>query len=510
MTGRGSIMSNSVINAAAGLLLLVSGFGSSVIVARLLGPEANGTIAFALWLAATGALIAELGTGVLLLRLLPQLRAQGADDKARRGFAAYLALPVAFATTILVGLFWAFCWFGGTEWIGSTPAAIALTGVLLFIQSIGSLTKNYLIGEQRLRTFFCFTGIVSALQIGVVLAGAYFHGVEGALIGYIAGQSVFFLYSVRILLTAPNNAGHSPRSLAGSSTILFFEFVLTSVFLTRPELVFLQNFHGAQQVGFYAVALTLTNLALQLPIQLTGSLIPFYVERQRAGEEDASAEIFAGVVRNFAYLTFPLCFGLAAIATPLVLSVYGSAFEPAGLIVAIMAVGAPAAVFIQLVTQYLYAMDRMKYRLAISGLGAVLMVCGCLLVVPQWGGIGAAVIRDLVFFAMGLALLWSIRLKKESRTLTIAIVKIAVAGALCGFAALAMTRMLPGVSGLIAGIVAGAVVYGAMLRLLAAVPKQDAEILDHLLGRLPSEPGRLARLFLGLIVPSAVTSEAAK
>jgi O-antigen/teichoic acid export membrane protein len=510
MTGRGSIMSNSVINAAAGLLLLVSGFGSSVIVARLLGPEANGTIAFALWLAATGALIAELGTGVLLLRLLPQLRAQGADDKARRGFAAYLALPVAFATTILVGLFWAFCWFGGTEWIGSTPAAIALTGVLLFIQSIGSLTKNYLIGEQRLRTLFCFTGIVSALQIGVVLAGAYFHGVEGALIGYIAGQSVFFLYSVRILLAAPNNAGHSPRSLAGSSTILFFEFVLTSVFLTRPELVFLQNFHGAQQVGFYAVALTLTNLALQLPIQLTGSLIPFYVERQRAGEEDASAEIFAGVVRNFAYITFPLCFGLAAIATPLVLSVYGSAFEPAGLIVAIMAVGAPAAVFIQLVTQYLYAMDRMKYRLAISGLGAVLMVGGCLLVVPQWGGIGAAVIRDLVFLAMGVALLWSIRLKKESRTLTIAIVKIAVAGALCGLAALAMTRMLPGASGLIAGIIAGAVVYGAMLRLLAAVPKQDAEILDHLLGRLPSELGRLARLFLGLIVPSAVTSEAAK
>ncbi|KRE24535.1 hypothetical protein ASE66_04720 [Bosea sp. Root483D1] len=507
---RSSIMSNSIINAAAGLLLLVSGFGSSVIVARLLGPEANGTIAFALWLATTGSLIAELGTGVLLLRLLPQLKARDVDDEGRRGFAAYLALPVTVATTVLVALFWAFCWFGGTDWIGSTQAAVTLTGLLLFVQSIGSFTKNYLIGDQRLRLFFHFTTIVSALQISLVFTGAYLYGVEGALIGYIAGQSVFFLYSIRILLTAPNNAGYAARTLAGTSMVLFFEFVLTSVFLTRPELGFLQHFQGAQQVGFYAVALTLTNLALQLPVQLTGSLIPFYVERQHIGEEDASSEIFAAVMRNFSYITFPLCFGLAAISTPLVLSVYGPAFEPAGLIVAIMAVGAPAAVFIQLVTQYLYAMDRMKYRLAISGLGAILMVSGCFIVVPRWGGIGAAVVRDLVFLTMSVALLWSIRLQSDSRALTVVIVKVAAAGALCGLAALAMTQMLSGASGVVAGIVAGAVVYGVMLRLLAAVPSQDAEVLDDLLERLPPERARLPKLFLGLIVPGATASEAAK
>jgi O-antigen/teichoic acid export membrane protein len=65
------IMSNSIMNAAAGMLLLVTGFACSILVARLLGPEANGTIAFALWIGATGSLVAELGTGVLLLRLLP-------------------------------------------------------------------------------------------------------------------------------------------------------------------------------------------------------------------------------------------------------------------------------------------------------------------------------------------------------------------------------------------------------------------------------------------------------
>ncbi|WP_315923326.1 lipopolysaccharide biosynthesis protein [Mesorhizobium sp. SP-1A] len=505
------IMSNSIINAVAGLLLLVSGFGCSVIVARLLGPQANGTIAFALWLATTGSLVAELGTGVLLLRLLPQLKAKGVDERGRRGFAAYLALPVAVATTILVLLFGAFCWLGGgVEWIDSTATAAALTALLLFIQSIGSFTKNYLISEQRLRTFLHFTSLTSILQIVIVFAGAYFYGVEGALIGYIAGQSVFFLYTSGILLTRPNKAGHTMRALAGTSVVLFFEFVITAVFLTRPELVFLQHFRGVEQVGFYAVALSLANLALQLPVQLTGSLIPFYAERQGTGGSKTSPDIFAGVVRSFSYITFPLCFGLAAIAMPLVLAIYGPAFEPAGLIVAIMAVGAPAYVFIQLVTQYLYSMDRLKYRLATSGIGAVLMVAGCLFAVPQWGGTGAAVVRDLVFLIMSVILLRRVDLAGGARELVPVVVKVAAAGALCGFAALTITRMLPGVGGLVAGIAGGAVVYGLMLRLLAAVPRQDAAMIDSLLTRLPSVLAQVPRLFLGLIAPYSTTSEATK
>ncbi|WP_204270193.1 hypothetical protein, partial [Klebsiella aerogenes] len=86
-------------------------------------------------------------------------------------------------------------------------------------------------------------------------------GVEGALLGYIAGQSVFFLYTLGILFTRRNKAGQSARALAATSLLVFFEFVITAIFLTRPELVFLQHFRTTQDVGFYAVALSLANLA---------------------------------------------------------------------------------------------------------------------------------------------------------------------------------------------------------------------------------------------------------
>lgn len=496
------IMSNSITNAAAGMLLLVTGFACSVLVARLLGPEANGTIAFALWIGATGSLVAELGTGVLLLRLLPQLKARGVDEKSRQGFAAYLALPVMASTLILVALY-----FGvslktdllyGTD---TTTGIIMLTAVLLFIQSIGSFSKNFLIGEQRLGTFFRVTALSSILQMVFVIIGALTHGVGGALVGYIAGQCVQFLYTLGLFRVRRDSAGYRRRYLLSNSAVLFFEFVVSAVFLNRPELFFLQHFHSLGEVGYYAVALSLANLALQLPVQLTGSLLPFYSERREASGGGVHASVFDGVVRSFAYITFPLCFGLAAIAHPLVVSVYGEPFAQAGLIVAILAAGSPAYVFGQLVTQYLYSMDRVRIRLVASGIGATLMVVGCLLVVPVAGGVGAATVRGVVFAVMAGLLITGLGRGAMSARLPLVLLKVAVAAAGCGLAAWPVAEKIGGLTGVAAGIAAGAVVYAALLRLLRAVPPEDGLVIDGMLKALPMRPGRIARRLLALVVP---------
>jgi O-antigen/teichoic acid export membrane protein len=503
------IMSNSIMNAAAGMLLLVTGFACSILVARLLGPEANGTIAFALWIGATGSLVAELGTGVLLLRLLPQLKARGVDDAGRRGFAAYLALPVIASTLILVALY-----FGvslKTELLYGTDVTtgiIVLTAALLFIQSVGSFSKNFLIGEQRLGTFFRITALSSLLQFVFVVAGALGYGIAGALVGYIAGQCVQFVYTLGLFGVRRDNAGYRRRYLLGNSAVLFFEFAVSAVFLNRPELFFLQHFQSLGEVGYYAVALSLANLALQLPVQLTGSLLPFYAERREASGGSVHASIFDGVVRSFAYITFPLCFGLAAIAHPLVTAVYGAPFAEAGLIVAILAAGSPAYVFGQLVTQYLYSMDRVKIRLVASGVGAALMVVGLFFVVPVAGGAGAAAVRGVVFAIMVGLLLTGVGRGAMSAGLSVIVLKVGIAAAGCGLAAWPIAEKIGGFTGVVIGILAGAVAYGVLLRLLRAVPAEDGAVIDKMLERLPMKPGRIARRLLAFVVPLPLSQPA--
>jgi O-antigen/teichoic acid export membrane protein len=211
--------------------------------------------------------------------------------------------------------------------------------------------------------------------------------------------------------------------------------------------------------------------------------------------------VFDGVVRSFAYITFPLCFGLAAIAHPLVTAVYGAPFAEAGLIVAILAAGSPAYVLGQLVTQYLYSMDRVKIRLAASGVGATLMVIGCLLVVPTWGGAGAATVRGVVFAVIAVLLLTGVGRGAMSAQLPGVLIKVALAGAGCGLAAWPVAEEIGGFAGVVAGILAGAIAYAALLRLLRAVPPEDGAVIDGMLKSLPMKPGRIARRLLAFVVP---------
>ena len=115
------------------------------------------------------------------MRLLPQLKARGLTEADRRGFAAYLALPVVMSTMAVTILYGALSWEAEhLHWIETATDIVVLTGILLFIQSIGSFSKNYLIGEQRLGTLFRFTLVSSLLQLSLVVAGALTFDIEGA------------------------------------------------------------------------------------------------------------------------------------------------------------------------------------------------------------------------------------------------------------------------------------------------------------------------------------------
>jgi O-antigen/teichoic acid export membrane protein len=496
------IMRNSALNAAAGMVLLGTGFISSVVVARLLGPEANGVIAFAIWLTGAGSLIAELGTGVTLQRILPQLRFGGYTDIERRGFSAVLAWAVT-ASTILLALGYALLawYFEDLDWMDTAPAIVLVTGVLFVVQSVGSFSKNYLIGEQRLGAFFRLSTASAILQLLAVGIGAWYWGVLGALAGYVAGQILVFFSTLRILATRPRKCGVDIRLLATSSSIIMIEFVVTAVFLARPEIAFLQWFRDTETVGYYAVALSLANLALQLPIQLTGSLMPYYSSHLAANSGELPASIFRAVLRNFAYLTLPMSLGLAAVAEPLVMSIYGPAFKGSGIIVAILALGAPASVFLQLCTQYLFSLNRPGVRLHTAMLGAVVMVIGLLVVAPVYGGIGAAIVRNLVIVGMCFYMARHIKLAGSSRALVSSIVRIAAASLIMAAVAYLIAAQIHGIAGVIAAIVAGAAIYVPALRLLGAIDPADLNTLVAIGPRIPAALRPIYKLIVKIASP---------
>jgi O-antigen/teichoic acid export membrane protein/alpha-beta hydrolase superfamily lysophospholipase len=505
------VLVNSALNAAAGMLLLVTGFACSIIAARLLGPEANGVIAFSLWFATTGALVAELGTGVLLMRMLPKLKLEGYDEKRRRGFAALLLTPTLVSTAILAALY-AVVFLGSEElhWIDTGPEVALLTGGLFVIQSIGAFTKNYLIGEQRLGAYFKLTVIASIVQLTTVAGGAVFHGVEGALLGYAAGQAVMFLYTLTLMFERRDFCDTPAKFLVSSSLALSAGYVIDSVFLNRIEILFLQQFWDVKMVGFYAVSLSLANLALQLPLQLTGSLLPYYAaQRQSSSTGQLNAEVFSSVIRALFYLTLPMSLGLAGIATPLVTSVFGADFAPAGPMVALIALSAPAYVMMQILTQYLFSLDMMKSRLFAGLIGSAVIVVGCFIAVPSFSGEGAAVARLAAFMLMCMAMIRMTGFGKNLHGLYSVLAKVTAASALVGGAAFFVSDFVSGLGGLLLAIAIGAVVYPVALKWTRAIPPEDGAMLRALSARAPGKAGRIAGVVVRWVAPRTLDETSA-
>ncbi|MBB4010657.1 oligosaccharide flippase family protein [Allorhizobium taibaishanense] len=482
------IVANSAFNAAAGLTLLATGFLCSIFTARMLGPEANGIIAFSIWLASTAALVAELGTGVLLLRLLPQLKGQGFDERDRKGFAAYLLWPVIGSTALFLTFYFLFFWVAEAKhWAETAPTVLVVTAMLFATQAIGMFAKNYLIGEQRVDIFFRMTLTAGLLQLIGVVAGTLLFGVPGALFGYVLAYISQFMFAVALLRHKVKTCGIGFRYLVNSSFLLSLEFMIDSIFLNRIELFFLQRYHGIETVGYYAVAFSLTNLALQVPIQLSGSLVPYYAEHlHRAPGKRLPVEMFESVVRSLAYFTLPMSLGLAVISHRLVTLVFGDAFAPSASMLTLLALSVPVAVACQVATQYLFAIDKIRERLFVGLGGALIMLAGDVLLVPAYGGEGAAFVRIIVFTAMSLAMLRWMRFEGSLAPLGRSLLKVLLASGCCALAALAVQEVVPGIPGLALAIVGAAGVYGLALRVLRAVPKADVKVMEGFIARLPS------------------------
>ncbi|MUZ74613.1 oligosaccharide flippase family protein [Agrobacterium vitis] len=497
------IVANSAFNAAAGLTLLATGFICSIFTARFLGPEANGIIAFSIWLASTAALVAELGTGVLLLRLLPQLKGQGYGESDRKGFAAYLLWPVFGSTLLLLTFYFLFFWVAeARHWAETAPEVLVVTALLFATQAIGMFAKNYLIGEQRVDIFFRMTLTAGLLQLVGVVAGTLLFGVPGALFGYVLAYISQFLFAAALLRHKVKSCGIGLQYLLGSSFVLSLEFMVDSIFLNRIELFFLQRYQGIETVGYYSVAFSLTNLALQVPIQLSGSLVPYYAEHlHRAPGGRLPVAMFESVVRSLAYFTLPMSLGLAAISHRLVTLVFGDAFAPSAPMLTLLALSVPVAVACQVATQYLFALDKIRQRLFVGLGGAFIMLVGDVLLVPSYGGEGAAFVRIVVFTAMSLAMLRWMRFEGSLAPLGFSLFKVTVAAGCCAAAALAVQDVVPGIGGLVLAIIGAISVYCLALRLLRVVPEADVVVMAGLIARLPK---RLAGpLNLALMVLTA-------
>jgi len=361
----------------------VLAFGTTLVLARLLGAQGYGVIALAL---AVG----------LYLAKASECGLEGVGVKAIAGRASDpVALASAVSTMRLVGVVVLFATSSAVAWfalpdperlvlplsfLALFPIALDLRWVLIGLEDAGPVAGARVAGEL----------VTLAVVLALVRDGG---DLAVAVLSYAAGLSV----TSALVWTALRQRGlrtglawHPQMALPLlKSGLPIAGQILLGLFIFNADLFFLRWFVDGEAVGLYAAAYAPFAFLLSVAYAHTYSVLPVLVdERNRAG---GGRQLYADQVVLALNLAIPVAAGAAVLATPIMTLGFGAAYAPSGQVLAVLIIGAPFAAITALSWTALTALGRSGWLLGATALAALLNVLLNVLLIPRYGMAGAAI-----------------------------------------------------------------------------------------------------------------------
>lgn len=320
MRHRGDSTAWSVVWAFAGTVASrLLWLGALAVLARLLAPRDFGLLAFALVYITYVETVADLGTGSALI-FWPDRREEAAQ--------------VTFVSNALAGFGWCALTLLAAPWIAAffhSPEgvpilrALALSFPLKFLGTThDALCQKEMRFRRRLVPEVAMAAGKAGVAVGLALAG---FGVWSLVWGQLAGLAA---WTVALWLVVPwrprwrwPSAGMARPMLAYGRKIVAVN-VLAAV-THHADLVIVGRMLGARILGLYQMAYKIPEMTVIVSIWVVSKVL--FPAFSRAHAADATGEevgaLYVGALRWIALLIVPVSLGLALVAEPLVLTVFG-------------------------------------------------------------------------------------------------------------------------------------------------------------------------------------------
>ena len=347
------------------LAALVFGVAVSVLLPRVLGPEARGEYQLAVKLAGLVLAVAQWGIPEVLLQAVAERRAQ---QGALIGTSLLLGIGGAAAVALILGI--AAPLFQDNLLKGVAPLLLTLTLAGSLASIVGLLTRRFLQLGGRLDLYNGLDVGRTALFLGLVAAGGVLlpRQALGPTVAWLIGEVSLALVATALLLRITGGGWSSRRGVATDLTRAGapIQFGLLGMFVGTEGGAFVLNASlDVAAVGIYSVALSVSRLVLQISIALRTALQP----RLMASEQD-SAAITAAVTRH-GLLWMVLVAVALAIGSPLAPVVFTRDFIEVGPVLVLMLPGMVAYGVWQLVASHLLRVGRRGFLAGVAWLFGV-------------------------------------------------------------------------------------------------------------------------------------------
>lgn len=318
---------NTAITFTTGVLNLVLGIATSVILARVLGPEGRGIYALAILLPSLIVTFGNLGIG-------PATAYYVARKEFRReeifGNNILLSIAISIVGT-LVGLILVI-FFHDTVFPGVAPRYLLMALLLVPLQIFSTYTQYILLGAQQIKEFNYVQIAYTALFLGLVvlLLLIFRRGVNGAIFSNILASLatcvLIFLIAKQIsegIVLRPN------RTYIKGAVTYGIQAHISNIlgFLNyRVDLFLVNLFQGPTAVGLYTVAVGLAERLWMVSQSASTVLFPRVAAES---EEERRKEFTPLVARTVLCTTAIGGLVLVFLSRWIVLLLYSEAFLPA-------------------------------------------------------------------------------------------------------------------------------------------------------------------------------------
>mgnify|MGYP001825431402 FL=1 len=370
------------------LFVMLLGFVATVIVARYLGPGDFGILAYATSLAALAGVAGHLGLDGLVVRELVKKPALHAETL---GTVAMLKLG-----GVLVGYLALLAYAAFYEGAGSTAfKLIAIAGAALLFLPINVIDNwfNALVQARYVSMARAAGALVFAASIlWLVLDGA---GVVAFVVPYVLQAlvaAVFLLILFRVnshirLAVWRFDAGQA-RKLLSQGWVVYLASFFAVIYL-KIDQVMLRWLAGSAEVGVYAIAARFSEIWYFIPTAIVASVFPDMIKLRESNESRFThrlQQLFDGLA-----VLGMLIAVLVTLIAPWVIPLFLGAHYAESVPILVFHIWASVFIFMRAaLSKWILIENALYFSLLTQGLGAVSNIVLNYVLIPLYGGEGAA------------------------------------------------------------------------------------------------------------------------
>lgn len=381
---------------------LLLGLLSTVVIARVLGPDTFGRYAFALWLATAAAPAIGVGLSAWSHRALAELQSHETPRVMAGIFYILLRKQnhsILLYSAVYLLLIFPFTWFFGSN----VPALLLiLAGISVPVLMLNAIASITLRGLRRFDLLACIHlfGASTTLLLAVLSMQSTIRGLSQAYVLALASITasvlmlfVAFLCIVRLL---PLRQAQEPgmalqeRLKAGARSGITL-FALDMLVWQRVELLLLGHGHAAADLAYYTLASVISTRLMQLiPTVLTTCVLPITLRLLPSLHSNSAKYTWYRTTLATSLLALLVCAPVIYYSPAIITFFFGPAYLPVVLPLRILLVAAALG------SSATVSMTRLadgEHRRAQFGIGLFAATLNIALAIPFitfWGVTGAA------------------------------------------------------------------------------------------------------------------------